>query len=58
LSTISQRESKQWLWKAPEVELDDGSEMNLRINAFAMTAMADLEKHRNGMDVVGRAERK
>ncbi len=51
-------ERKQWLWKIPEVELDDGSEMDLRIDAFEMVGMAHLEKHRNGMNVVCRAERK
>ena len=28
-SIVSQREGKQWLWKIQEVELGDGSEMNL-----------------------------
>jgi hypothetical protein len=58
VSIVSQREHKQWFWKIPEVELDDVSEMNLRNHALAMVAMTDLEKCRNGMDVVRRAERK
>jgi len=54
VSIIFQRELKQWLWKIPEVAL----EMNLGFDSFARVAMADLEKHRNGTDVVRRAERK
>jgi len=52
LSIILQREHKQWLRKFLEVKLDD----ELRINTFAMVVMADLEEHRNGMDIVCRAE--
>jgi len=32
--------------------------MNLGIDAFAIVAIADLEEHCNGIDVVCRAERK
>jgi hypothetical protein len=58
VSIVCQREHKQWLRKIPEVELDGASEMNFKIDLFEIVVMADLEKHRNGMYVVFRAERK
>ena len=54
LSIIFQRESEQWLWKMPEVFLDKLK----RFDVFVVDAMADLEKHRNEIDVVCRAEQK
>ena len=52
VSIIFQREYKQWLWKIPEIAL----KVNVRADAFAIIALADLEKSRNRVYIVRRAE--
>ena len=54
VSVISHRQDKQWLWEIPEVAL----EMGFRISHVRNDAMTHHKKHRDGMDVVCKLERK